>query len=66
MVKVPTGAGAGTVPSAGKLLQRLQNEGIKAEDIDTVILTHGHPPYWWKYRAVSSKPAFPNARYVQG
>ncbi|MDW7727601.1 MAG: hypothetical protein SCH70_10940 [Candidatus Methanoperedens sp.] len=39
MVKVPTGAGAGTVPSARKLLQRLQNEGIKAEDFDTVILT---------------------------
>lgn len=63
-VLVDTGAGAGTVPSAGKLLQRLQNEGIKAEDIDTVILTHGHPDHIGGNTDAAGKPAFPNARYV--
>ena len=31
-----------TASGSGKLLQNLQNEGIEPEDIDTVILTHGH------------------------
>ena len=63
-VLVDTGAGAGTVPSAGKLLTKLKNEGIEAKDIDTVILTHGHPDHIGGNLDTSGKPAFPNASYV--
>ncbi len=63
-VLVDTGAGAGTVPSAGNLLQKLKTEGIDVRDIDTVILTHGHPDHIGGNIDASGKPAFPNARYV--
>lgn len=61
---IDTGAGAGSVPSAGKLLRNLQDEGVKPIDIDTVILTHGHPDHIGGNTDTESKPAFPNARYA--
>jgi len=62
-ILVDTGAGAGIVPGAGKLLGILTNEGITVNDIDTVILTHGHPDHIGGNIDASGKPAFPNARY---
>ena len=52
------------MPSTGKLLQNLQAEGIEPRDIDTVILTHGHPDHIGGNTDAEGKPAFPNARYV--
>ena len=63
-VLVDTGGGAGTVPSAGKLLRNLRAAGIEPIDIDTVILTHGHPDHIGGNTDADSNPAFPNARYV--
>jgi glyoxylase-like metal-dependent hydrolase (beta-lactamase superfamily II) len=63
-ILVDTGMGAGVVPSVGKLLLNLQDEGIESKDIDTVILTHGHPDHIGGIINAEGKPAFPNARYV--
>jgi len=41
-VLVDTGAGS-VAPTTGKLIPNLQARAIAPEDIDTVILTHGHP-----------------------
>jgi len=63
LVLVDTGAN-GLGPKTGRLIQNLNAEGITPEDIDTVILTHGHPDHIGGNTTSEGKPAFPNARYV--
>lgn len=62
-VLVDTGAGD-LAPTTGKLLPNLKTVGINPGDIDTVILTHGHPDHIGGNLDGEGNPAFPNARYV--
>ncbi len=50
---------------AGNLVTRLGQAGYKPEDIDVVVLTHGHPDHIGGL-VEGGKPVFPNARYVFG
>jgi glyoxylase-like metal-dependent hydrolase (beta-lactamase superfamily II) len=62
-VLIDTGAGE-LAPSTGQLLANLAKAGAHPVDIDTVILTHGHPDHIGGGVDAEGRPAFPNARYV--
>ncbi len=49
----------------GKLHSLLPAAGYRPEDIDVVVITHGHPDHIAGL-VEDGKPAFPNARYVFG
>jgi glyoxylase-like metal-dependent hydrolase (beta-lactamase superfamily II) len=54
----------GRVPD-GLLLTRLADAGYTVADVDTVVITHGHPDHIGGLVA-GGDPVFPNARYVIG
>jgi glyoxylase-like metal-dependent hydrolase (beta-lactamase superfamily II) len=62
--RVLVDTGAGFAPTNGKLLQNLAAAGIKAGNIDTVVLTHGHADHIGANVDDAGRPSFPNARYV--
>jgi glyoxylase-like metal-dependent hydrolase (beta-lactamase superfamily II) len=59
-----TGMGAGAAPGTGKLAQNLRAAGIEPQDIDVVIITHGHGDHIGGSVGDEGEPTFPNARYV--
>ena len=62
-VLVDTGAGDFT-PDVGRLLPTLLAKGIAPEEIDTVIITHGHPDHLGGNTDAAGVPVFRNARHV--
>jgi glyoxylase-like metal-dependent hydrolase (beta-lactamase superfamily II) len=57
-VLIDTGAG-NMAPSTGELLANLEKAGTRASEIDTVILTHGHPDHIGGAVDPEGRPAFP-------
>jgi glyoxylase-like metal-dependent hydrolase (beta-lactamase superfamily II) len=64
LILVDTGLGAGSGPTAGSLVQNLRDEGIAPDEVDTVILTHGHADHIGATVSENGEPTFPSARYV--
>jgi glyoxylase-like metal-dependent hydrolase (beta-lactamase superfamily II) len=62
-VLVDTGAD-GLASTTGNLMGNLLREGVKADAITTVVLTHAHPDHIGGALDRTGKPAFPNARYI--
>jgi glyoxylase-like metal-dependent hydrolase (beta-lactamase superfamily II) len=62
-VLIDTGAGA-LAPTTGDLPKNLAAEGIRAEEITHVVLTHGHPDHIGGVLGPDGRPSFPNATYV--
>jgi len=49
---------------AANLVKNLRSESIEPEEIDTVILSHGHPDHIGGNLDDEGRQVFPNARYV--
>ena len=49
----------------GNLVARMTQAGYKPEDVDVVVITHGHPDHIGGLTK-GGQPVFPNARYVFG
>jgi glyoxylase-like metal-dependent hydrolase (beta-lactamase superfamily II) len=65
LVLFDTGNGKGRMPTAGNLVEGLAAAGYAPEQIDVVVVTHGHPDHIGGLMK-DGKPAFPSARYVFG
>ena len=63
-VLIDTGFGAGVNPDLGRLVDSLRMLEVVPEDIDTLILTHGHPDHIGGNTDQDGKLTFLNARHV--
>lgn len=62
-ILVDTGGGE-LAPTTGNLQSSLESAGIDADDVDIVLLTHGHDDHVGGTLTEDGEQAFPTARYV--
>jgi glyoxylase-like metal-dependent hydrolase (beta-lactamase superfamily II) len=66
VILVDAGAGE-SASTTGAVLARLEMEGIRPKDVDTVVFTHAHPEHIAgavDSRTPIGRPVFPNARHL--
>lgn len=66
VVLFDAGSGSGFMPSAGKLLDNLEAEGLTPDDITHVVFTHAHPDHLWGILDDFDDPVFPDAEVMIG
>jgi glyoxylase-like metal-dependent hydrolase (beta-lactamase superfamily II) len=65
LVLFDAGNPSGRQPTTGKLRSLIEAAGYKPEQIDVVVITHGHPDHIGGLMT-DGKPTYPNARIVFG
>jgi glyoxylase-like metal-dependent hydrolase (beta-lactamase superfamily II) len=63
-VLIDTGLGKGLLPTGGRLLEHLEEARIFPQEIDAVILTHGHPDHIGGITTREGAVTFPRGRHV--
>jgi len=63
LVLFDAGNAKGRMPTAGKLAELFASAGYKPEQVDVVVITHGHPDHVGGLMD-GGKPVYPNARYI--
>lgn len=65
LVLFDAGNGKARMKTAGNLTDLMVTAGYKPEQVDVVVITHGHPDHIGGLME-GGKPVYPNARYVFG
>lgn len=60
------GSGPDFMPSAGKIVDSLDQFGLAVEDITHVVFTHAHPDHLWGLLDDFDDPLFSEAQYLIG
>jgi glyoxylase-like metal-dependent hydrolase (beta-lactamase superfamily II) len=63
-ILVDTGCGEGFQATAGHLVENMEAAGMRREDIDRIIITHGHVDHAAGSFDSKGNPVFSNARYI--
>ena len=64
LVLVDVGGGSNFLNGAGKLAANLEASGYTPDQVDKVIITHGHPDHIWGLIDDFDELLFPNATYL--
>ncbi len=60
------GSGPDFMPSAGKITESLDANGLSPEDVTHVVFTHAHPDHIWGLLDDFDEPLFSEATYMMG
>ncbi|MDR4306595.1 MBL fold metallo-hydrolase [Chelatococcus sambhunathii] len=60
-VLLEAGAGRTMGPNGGRIFDNLAAVGLRAEDIDLIVVSHAHPDHVGNLRSASGEKAFPRA-----
>jgi glyoxylase-like metal-dependent hydrolase (beta-lactamase superfamily II) len=60
------GSGPNFMPTAGKILETLEETELSVDDITHVVFTHAHPDHLWGLLDDFDDPVFPEAQYMIG
>lgn len=63
-ILIDNGCGQSFQGTAGQLVKNMAAEGIKPEDITTIIFDHAHIDHVCGTFDLQGKPVYPNARYI--
>lgn len=64
LVLIDVGGGANWLTGAGKLVENMKASGYSPEDVDVVVISHGHPDHIWGLIDDFDETLYPNAEYV--